>query len=169
MERRQRRRRLRVDLGARARARARAACCLLVIAASSGCDEAALAPRDAAPEAADAAAAELAAPPPGDGVVSRIATRAEVPLSPTWAGAREGDWMLRGGGVVAVVSTGKGRLVDFAFEGGDDGIYYVDAAAYDAFDRMHVEVARIEPVGEPARQLHVVLRVLDKPLDLHAW
>ncbi|MEJ7734335.1 MAG: hypothetical protein WKG00_34710 [Polyangiaceae bacterium] len=92
-----------------------------------------------------------------------------MPLAATRVDARDGDWMLRGGGMVAVVSAGKGRLVDFAFDNGDDGIYYVDAAAFDAFDRMHLEVARIEAVGSPPHLLHVVQRVLDKPLDLHVW
>jgi hypothetical protein len=146
-----------------------AASLLLALAGLAGCDESALSPPDAGARDAGPASGEPPPAAPGDGAVSRIVTAAEVPLAATRNDARDGDWMLRGGGVVAVVSADKGRLVDFAFENGDDGVYYLDTAAFDAFDRMHVEVARIEAVGNPPRLLHVVQRVLDKPLDLHVW
>lgn len=101
------------------------------------------------------------------GTITRVDSAASVPLAGPRVDAKAGDWMLRNEGTVAVLSTAKGRIVDFGPEGGRDGMYYVEAVAFDALDRMHVEVERIEPAGEHA--LYVKKRVLDKPLVLHAW
>ena len=102
-----------------------------------------------------------------EGTVSRIATPAEVPLRGYHVDAKAGDWMLRNAGSVAVVSAAKGRIVDYAPEGGDDGLYYIEALAFDALDKIPPELVSIEPAGEHA--LHVEKRMLGKPLELHAW
>jgi hypothetical protein len=136
----------------------------------AGCDDSALRPRDHGRDAtAPAASAGPPAPRVAEGNVARVQVRSEVPLAGTRVEARPGDWMLRSQGLVAVVSTQKGRLVDFGREGGDDGVFYIEALGYDAVERMHTEVVSVAPAGEGGRALHVVKRVLDKPLTMHVF
>ena len=72
-------------------------------------------------------------------------------------------------GQVAVVSAAKGRVIDFGAAGGVDDLGYVETTAFDGLDKMHAELSLIEPAGEGGRVLHVVHRLLERPLVHHAW
>ncbi len=112
------------------------------------------------------------APPPPDattGLVTIVRTRADVDLRGPRVDAKAGDWMIQGGGAVAVVSAEDGRVVDYGPQGGDDGLVTIDSVVYDGLDDARAEVRSIEAVGGNGSIVHVEKTVLDRPLLLHIW
>jgi hypothetical protein len=81
--------------------------------------------------------------------------------------AKPGDWLLQNADSAAVVSA-EGRIIDFASKGGRDEITSIDPTVFLGLDAAHLELASSEIVGE-GHTLHVVRRVLEKPLLLHEF
>jgi hypothetical protein len=102
----------------------------------------------------------------GQGTIVRVERREQVGLTGPRVEARPGDWLLENGQSVAVVAA-DGRVVDLGTKGGRDELGAINPTAFLGLDAAHVEVVSVEPVGEGGRVLHVVRRVLEKPLLLH--
>ena len=126
---------------------------------------------DASADASHIPPASPNLPPPlaGKGVVHRLASGEQLPLTGYRAEAKTGDWVLSNEGRVAVVSAAKGRVIDFGVEGGVDDLGYVESTAFDGLEKMHDGEIGIEQVGEGGRVLHVARRLLERPLVHHAW
>ena len=131
-------------------------------------------PAPALPPAPPSSAAPFQSPavaPPvvaGEGTITRVATRESVPLTGPRVEAKAGDWLLESGQSVAVVSA-EGRVVDLGSRGERDEITAIDPTVFLGLDPAHVEIVSIDLVGDEGRVLHVVRRVLEKPLVLHAF
>jgi len=125
------------------------------------------------PTAPVEAGAETVAPDPpavNDTSVSRLGSRDEVPLAGPRVEARSGDWMLRGGGSVAVVSAARGTIVDFGADGGDDGLVAIDPTVFIGLDEMTSVVEAVEPAGAGGHALLVRRRVVsDPPMTLWTY
>jgi hypothetical protein len=102
-----------------------------------------------------------------EGSVVELEGRAEVPLGGHELDIREGDFMLRHGETVAVVSARKGELVAFGRAGGENGIVALDPTVFEALDSAPREVIAAEI--RDGRLLHVTERVQTLPLELHVW
>ena len=146
---------------------------LLALAAGCGAQELPAPPRPC-PDTPSSVATSSAFQPPAvappaatEGTVTRLTARAQVPLTGPRVDARPGDWLLENAGSVAVVSA-DGRLIDLGPRGGRDELGSIDPVALLGFDGAHVEVDRIEPASS-GHALHVVRRVLEKPLLLHVF
>lgn len=111
-----------------------------------------------------AAASDLAPPPPerADATVRRIESRDEVPLAGLRVDAKKGDWMLRGSGGVAVVST-QGRVVDFGTVGGEDALVSVEPTVFMGLDEETSVVESIGAAGVGQNAVLVKRRVLSDP------
>lgn len=130
------------------------------------------APPSATPSASASAAAfeppAVTLPSATEGVITQIQSKGDVPLVGHRVDAKPGDWMLRGGGHVAVVSV-EGRVVDFGPEKGRDELVGIDPIAFLGLDAPHFEVQQIEAAGDGKHVLHVTRRMLEKPLLLHTF
>ena len=104
----------------------------------------------------------------GEGTVTHLETRERVALTGPRVDARAGDWVLENGQTVAVVAA-DGRVIDFGPRGGRDEMGGINPTVFLGLGAAHVEVVSIEPTGEGGRVLHVVRRVLEKALYLHAF
>lgn len=111
-----------------------------------------------------AAASEVAPPAPerADATVRRIESRDEVPLTGPRVDAKKGDWMLRGSGGVAVVST-QGRVVDFGAAGGEDALSSILPAVFVGLDEQTAVVDSVEAAGVGQDAVLVKRRVLSDP------
>ena len=118
----------------------------------------------------DAGAGELAPPPParGDGVVTRLDSRAEVPLSGPRVEAKAGDWMLQGPGGVAVVSATRGAVIDFGAVGGDDALVALEPKVYVGLDDMASVVESVDAAGPGGYAVLIRRRILSDP-PLRLW
>ncbi|MFT3771250.1 MAG: CehA/McbA family metallohydrolase [Minicystis sp.] len=123
------------------------------------------APATAAPAASPVPV--VAPPAVAEGTVTKITAREQVPLTGPRVDAKVGDWMIAQGDRVAVVSA-EGRFVDFGAKGGRDELVALDPMVFFGFENAHFELETVEPVSE-GRALHVVRRVLEKPLQLHVF
>jgi hypothetical protein len=110
----------------------------------------------------------VAPPPAGEGTLTRIEGRDQVALTGPRVEARAGDWLLENGQSVAVVGA-DGRVVDFGAKGGRDEITAINPTVFLGLDAAHVEVVAQGPASEGSAVLHVVRRVLEKPLLLHEY
>jgi hypothetical protein len=145
----------------------RALVCLpIALAACSGQD---LPPPHPGAEPAPAARqpAEVAPPSAAEGTVTKITARTQVPLDGPRVDAKAGDWMIEAARSVVVVSA-EGRILDYGPKGGRDELVALDPAVFFGFEGVHFETDRVEPAAG-GRALHVVKRVLEKPLVLHAF
>jgi hypothetical protein len=111
--------------------------------------------------------AAVAPPIATEGTITRITAREQVPLTGPRVDAKPGDWLLENAGSVAVVAA-DGRVVDFGPRGGRDELTAVEPTAFLGFSSVHVEVETVELASE-GHVLHVVRRVLEKPLFLHTF
>jgi hypothetical protein len=140
-------------------------------------------PRDLAPQPPPPAPAPAVPPPApssepaevkveptaiGDGTVVRLEAKERVALEGPRVQARAGDWLLENGQSVAVVAA-DGRIIDLGARGERDELGEINPTVFLGLDAAHVETVSIEPTGEGGRVLHVVRRVLEKPLLLHAF
>jgi hypothetical protein len=118
----------------------------------------------------EAGAVELAPPPParGDGVVRRLDSRAEVPLSGPRVEAKAGDWMLHGPGGVAVVSATRGAVIDFGAVGGDDALVALEPKVYVGLDDMASVVESVDAAGPGGYAVLIRRRILSDP-PLRLW
>src|SRR5579883_1251721 len=132
------------------------------LAAACGCA------RPARGGAAGDAERAPAAPVVGGAEIRRVQARDEVPLHGPRVDAAVGDWMLRGPGVVAVVSSSKGAIVDFGPDGGDDGLVAVDPALFVGLEQAPSVVESVAPAGPGGRALLVRKRLLTDP-PLRLW
>jgi hypothetical protein len=105
---------------------------------------------------------------PADATVQRIDSRGDVPLRGPCVEAKKGDWLVRGGGSVAVVSASKGAIIDFGAEGGDDELVSVAPTVFIGLDAMASVVESVAPGGVGAHMLLVRSRVLSDP-PLRLW
>lgn len=138
---------------------------MLAAAASMSCES-----REArTPEESDGGAlvANVATPPPARGDVTQIASRADVRLSGERLEAKPGDWLIRGDGVVAVISAAKGRVIDFGIEGELDELSYFDPVAYAALEPIGFETARVEAVA--AGVVRARRKLAGMPVEHHAF
>jgi hypothetical protein len=110
--------------------------------------------------------ARVGIPVVAEGTITRLDTRERVALTGPRVDAKPGDWLLENAGSVAVVSA-EGKIVDFGAKGGRDEITAIDPTVFLGLDAAHVEIVSVAPEGEGAHVLHVVRRVLEKPLFLH--
>ncbi|AUX42449.1 uncharacterized protein SOCE26_038820 [Sorangium cellulosum] len=135
--------------------------------------------QDAAPSAlppelieptSEAELPEAALPPPAgaEGSVAAIQGRDDVPLTGPRVDAAPGDWMLRHGDRVAVVSA-KGSVVDLGLAGGRDELGAVHPLMKLALDTPADDVLHIAPVGPGGRALRVVRAARGQPLQLVSW
>jgi hypothetical protein len=120
-----------------------------------------------APATAAFQPAAVDAPAATEGTVTAIAARAEVRLEGPRVDAKAGDWMLTSGDRVAVVSK-EGRLVDFGQKGGRDELVALDPLVFFGFESVHFDLDHVEPASL-GHALHIVKRVLEKPLLLHVF
>src|SRR5207249_8292707 len=90
-----------------------------------------------------AAANEPLGPAHAEGKTTRVERKEGVPLTGERVDAAQGDFMIEGGGLVAVVSATRGRLADFGVEGGRDEVTGIDPSIYDGLSRMDAEVISI--------------------------
>jgi hypothetical protein len=142
---------------------------IALVLAGCGAPEQPIAPQPPVSAPPPPAPADAALPVPygAEGVLARVRSTAEVPLSGHRVDAKAGDWMLENAGSVAIVSA-EGKLVDFGARGGRDEMQALDARVFLGLDPAHAEIVKIEPSpGVPA--LHVERRILEKPLTLHLW
>jgi hypothetical protein len=144
-----------------------------ILAAASSCCPREIQPAPTPPRAEPATSAAFeppAVPPPiaTEGTVTRIDARDRVALTGPRVDARPGDWLLENAQSVAVVSA-EGKVIDFGARGGRDEITAVDPTVFLGLDAAHVEGVSIGPEGDGGHVLHVVRRVLEKPLFLHAF
>lgn len=125
--------------------------------------------RGSGDDAHRAAASEVAPPPPekADATVRRIESRDEVPLVGPRVDARKGDWMLRGSGGVAVVSS-QGRIVDFGAAGGEDALVSIEPTVFLGLDEETSVVESVEAAGVGQKAVLVRRRVLSDP-SLTLW
>ncbi len=110
--------------------------------------------------------AAVALPSVSSGAITRIDGRDRVGLTGPRVDAKPGDWLLENAESVAVVSA-EGKIVDFGAKGGRDEIGSIDPTVFLGLDAAHVEVVSVAAEGEGGHVLHVVRRVLEKPLLLH--
>ena len=139
---------------------------------AAGCTDAPSRNAPTSPSATESAAIVEPPPPPLDvagGIVSVVTSRADVPLRGPRVDAKPGDWMVQGGGAVAVVSAVDGRVVDYGPSEGEDGLVTIDSVVWDGLDDARAEVRSIEAVGGNGSVIHVEKTVLDRPLRLHIW
>ncbi|APR75111.1 Hypothetical protein A7982_00457 [Minicystis rosea] len=125
------------------------------------------APCPEAPAAVTSPPKTVAPPAAPEGVVTKVEARDQVPLSGPRVDAKVGDWMIANGDRVAIVSA-EGRFVDFGAKGGRDELVALDPMVFFGFEGVHFETEKVEPVSE-GRAIHVVKRVLEKPLALHVF
>ncbi|HTQ45848.1 MAG TPA: CehA/McbA family metallohydrolase [Polyangiaceae bacterium] len=111
-----------------------------------------------------AAASEVAPAPPerADATVRRIESRDEVPLVGLRVDARKGDWVVRGSGGVAVVSS-RGRIVDFGPVGGEDALVSIEPTVFLGLDEETSVVESVEAAGVGQDAVLVKRRVLSDP------
>jgi hypothetical protein len=147
---------------------------LLALAAGCGAQDLPPPPRPTPdPPARPAASSAAYQPPPvappaaAEGTITHLTARDQVPLTGPRVDAHAGDWLLENAGSVAVVSA-HGRIIDLGPRGGRDELVGVEPVAFLGFDGAHVEVDSIEPVAD-GHALHIVRRVLEKPLLLHIF
>lgn len=134
------------------------------LAACSGQDLAAQKPEITPPAFQPAV---VAPPVATEGVVAKIAARADVPLSGPRVDAKPGDWMIQTATSVAVVSA-DGRVIDFGAKLGRDELVAIDPTAFFGLDSVHFEPERVEATPD-GRAIHAVRRVLEQPLALHVF
>lgn len=91
-----------------------------------------------------------------------IESRDEVPLTGVRVDAKKGDWMLRGSGGVAVVSS-QGRIVDFGAVGGEDALSSILPAVFVGLDEQTAVVESVEAAGVGQNAVLVRRRVLSDP------
>jgi hypothetical protein len=103
----------------------------------------------------------------GEGTIARVEARDQVALTGPRVDAKAGDWVLENKGSVAVVAA-DGRIIDFGPKGGRDEITAVNPAVFLGLGAGHAEIVSIAPEGE-GRVLHVVRKILEKPLFLHEF
>jgi hypothetical protein len=139
---------------------------LTSLLALTACNESAL----ELPKKRDAAPAKpvVAAPKNVHGVVKRVESKSDVPLIGPRVDAKPGDYLLTSDGVVAVVSQKRGAVVDFGAEGEEDIITGIHPIAATGLSPLHSELAWLGP-SEDGASIHLILRVLDKPLLVHAF
>ncbi len=142
----------------------------LVAMASAACGDAAPngTPRSG-PLSSGASASGPTPPETREGIASIVRDRASVPLEGPRVEALSGDWMIQASDLVAVVSALDGRVIDFGPKGSADGLGFIDSVVWDGLDRARDEVVSIEAVGSATQSVHVVKRVVDRPLLLHVW
>lgn len=132
---------------------------------------AACSPSAARPEGLAGAFRPVNVEPPRvlEGTARKIEARDEVPLQGPRVDAKRGDFMLTSasGATIAVVGA-DGRLVDLGPRGGRDELSAVDSTLFFGFEGVHLEPQQAEVFGE-GRGVHVVRRVLEKPLALHVF
>ena len=146
------------------------ACVALSLSIAACTDGARNGPASTAAASASSLTAKRQAPPPPSDVrgsaVSVVGDRADVLLTGPRVDAKKGDWMIRGGGFVAVVSADDGYVVDYGREGQADALVYVDSVVRVGMDESDADVVAIEGIDGA---VHVEKRVHDRPLALHTW
>lgn len=111
--------------------------------------------------------AEVAPPARCEGTTAKVTARSEIALDGPRVDGKPGDHLLTSAGSVAVIAS-DGRLVDFGARGGRDDLSAIDSTVFFGFEGVHFEIDRVEPACE-GRAIHVVRRVLEKPLALHVF
>lgn len=107
--------------------------------------------------------------PAGEGRVGRLFDRAALALRGPVVDAVPGDYVLEHAGMVAVVSSESGAIVDFGPEGGLDEIVAVSPTLFDGGGPVRLELVSIEPAGFDSRVLHVQQRPGYLPVRLHSF
>jgi hypothetical protein len=100
--------------------------------------------------------------------VTTIESRADVPLGGHYLVIEPGDWMLREGKTVAVLSARDGRIVAFGGAGGPNGVVYLEPTAFTAFDGAETKTEHIESIVDD-HVLYMRKRMLNNDLELHVW
>jgi hypothetical protein len=109
------------------------------------------------------------APRVTEGAARKIALREDVPLLGPRVDAKPGDFMLTSAsGMTIAVIGADGRLLDLGPRGGQDELSAVDSTLFFGFEGVHLEPERAALFSE-GRGVHVVRRVLEKPLALHVF
>jgi hypothetical protein len=104
------------------------------LALAGACDAGAPAPRAPRPEAAQVAV------PPGEGKVTVVRSKSQVPLRGPRVDAEPGDFLIEKDGLVAVVSTEHGSLVDFGPSGAEDALSFVSPSIFDGLGGVRAPV-----------------------------
>jgi hypothetical protein len=91
-----------------------------------------------------------------------------VPLRGPRVEAKKGDFILRGDGMVAVVSGAKGTLVDFGVDGGEDALVAIDPTVFIGLEELTSIVESVGPAGPGEHTVLVKRRVLSDPA-LRLW
>jgi hypothetical protein len=145
---------------------ARALTFALAVVCACGPEPVGKPPADAGADAAlveePLAAAEL------DGVAKAVSTAAEVPLTGPALQVRSGDWLLESEEAVALVSGEDGRVTAFGAPRGPTGLYALEPAAFEPFDRLEGDVELVEPAAG-GRGLHLRKRLRAEPLVVESW
>ncbi len=118
----------------------------------------------------EASVVESAPPPPamGEGAVTHLGARAEVPLTGPRVEAKPGDWMISAPGGVVVVSATRGTVVDFGAVGGEDALVQIEPVVYQGLDDVASVVESIDAAGPGGYAILVRRRVLSDP-PLRLW
>lgn len=119
------------------------------LALAASCDG-----RAPVPASPDSVAGKLV-PPQGEGRITRLGSRSEVPLAGLRVDAEAGDFMLEHEGLVAVISAELGAVVDFGPKGSEDALSRISPSIYDGMSGARTPVVLItEPIPGVLRVDH---------------
>jgi hypothetical protein len=111
-----------------------------------------------------------ALPSRAEATVSRIQSRDDVPLRGPRVDGKKGDWLIRDGDRVAVVSDARGSVVDLGTAGGDDALVSVEPTVFFGLDQLTSVIESVAPAGEGGHALLARRRMLgDPPLRLWSY
>lgn len=130
--------------------------------AISGCD-------GVGPQTVRRAGVHIAPPSARQGVIREIEGREDVALRGPRVDATRGDFLLRNGKMVAVVSRANGDVIDFGPEGAVDGLNAVIPGIFDPMGHASGPVVFIGVDPEAPEVVHVVRRPAAVPVRLHTF
>lgn len=139
------------------------ACLLGTVLVTAGCDA-------FAPERVHHKVGLTIAPPQGgQGTISEVTRPDQIPLRGYRVEAKKGDFVLKNGRMVAVVSRVDGEVIDFGPEGALDGLVAITPAVYDPIGQPRSPVVFIGVEPEAPNVLHVIRRSAALPIRLHTF
>jgi hypothetical protein len=136
---------------------------VLLLAALVACSHAPTGPDLDAGAGSEAALHAPSPPAKTDARVTRVAARRDVSLTGLRVDAKPGDWMIQGGGSVAVVSATRGNVVDFGADGGEDALVWIQPTVYIGIEDQPSVVESVGPAGVGGYSVLVKRRILSDP------
>ncbi len=109
------------------------------------------------------------AAPQGQGTLTKLGSPAEVPLRGPRVDAKKGDFMISHQGMVAVISSEDGNVVDFGPEGALDELVSITPSVFDGLGSPRAPVVFVGPVEGNPGVVHIVRRGSALPVELHTF